>query len=76
MNAKLRINCFAAALLVGLFVQPALGSFHLMQIEQVIGGVNGDTSAQAIQLRMRAAGENFVSGPIVRSGCDRATPSC
>ncbi len=24
-----------------------------MQIEQIIGGVNGDTSAQAIQLRMR-----------------------
>ena len=37
-------------------------SFHLMQIEQVIGGVNGDTSAQAVQLRMRATGENFVTG--------------
>ncbi|PYL55902.1 MAG: hypothetical protein DMF30_11700 [Verrucomicrobia bacterium] len=33
-----------------------------MQIEQVIGSVNGDTTAQAIQLRMRAAGQNFVSG--------------
>jgi len=32
-----------------------------MQIEQVIGGVDGDTSAQAIQLRMRAAGQNLVS---------------
>jgi hypothetical protein len=32
-----------------------------MQIEQVIGGVNGDTSAQAIQLRMRSAGQNIVS---------------
>jgi hypothetical protein len=31
-----------------------------MQIEQVIGSVNGDTTAQAIQLRMRAAGQNFV----------------
>jgi hypothetical protein len=39
----------------------AYASFHIMQIEQVIGGVNGDTSAQAIQLRMRAAGQNFVS---------------
>ena len=28
-------------------------SFHLMQIEQVIGGVNGDVTLQAIQLRMR-----------------------
>jgi hypothetical protein len=33
-----------------------------MQIEQVIGSVDGDATAQAIQLRMRAAGENFVSG--------------
>ncbi|HYJ06656.1 MAG TPA: hypothetical protein VEX43_16090 [Chthoniobacterales bacterium] len=33
-----------------------------MQIEQVIGGVNGDTTAQAVQLRMRALGENFISG--------------
>ena len=33
-----------------------------MQIEQVIGGVCGDTSAQAIQLRMRAGLQNLVSG--------------
>ena len=39
---------------------PAFASFHLMQIEQVIGGVNGDTSRQAIQLRMRSPGQNFV----------------
>ena len=39
----------------------AFASFHIMQIEQVIGGVNGDTSAQAIQLRMRTLGQNFVS---------------
>src|SRR6185503_17580551 len=39
---------------------PAFASFHLVQIEQAIGGVNGDTSRQAIQLRMRAAGQQFV----------------
>ena len=32
-------------------------SSHFMQIEQVIGGVNGDTSAQAIQLRLRYPGD-------------------
>jgi hypothetical protein len=37
------------------------GAFHFMQIEQIIGGVNGDTTAQAIQLRMRSAGQNVVS---------------
>ncbi len=40
---------------------PAGATFHLMQIEQVIGGVNGDTTAQAIQLRMRTFKECFVS---------------
>ena len=38
----------------------AHASFHLMQVEQVIGGVNGDITAQAIQLRERSAGQNFV----------------
>ena len=39
---------------------PLQAAFHLMQIEQVIAGVEGDTSAQAIQLRMRFALQNFV----------------
>lgn len=38
----------------------AHASFHLMQIEQVIGGVNGDNTAQAVQLRMRSSGQNLV----------------
>jgi len=33
-----------------------------MQIEEAIGGVNGDATAQAIQLRMRQFGEYFVTG--------------
>lgn len=43
-----------------LFATAAHASFHIMQIEQVIGGVNGDGTAQAIQLRMRALGQNQV----------------
>ena len=43
------------------FVIPAAhASFHLMQVEQVIGGVDGDVTAQAIQLRMRAGGQRFL----------------
>jgi hypothetical protein len=42
-------------------------TFHLMQIEQVIGGVNGNQTRQAIQLRMRAAGQNLVSFSRVRA---------
>jgi hypothetical protein len=36
----------------------AAASFHVMQVEQIIGGVNGDPTAQAIQLRMRGPGQN------------------
>lgn len=39
----------------------AMASFHFMQIEQVVGGVNGDLSAQAIMIRTRSAGQNLVS---------------
>ena len=39
---------------------PVRATFHLMQIEQVIGGVGGDTTAQAIQLRLRSAIQNQV----------------
>ncbi len=41
---------------------PAPAAFHLMQIEQVIGGVNSDVTAQAIQLRMRFDFECSVTG--------------
>jgi hypothetical protein len=42
-------------------------AFHFMQIEQIIGGVNGDTTAQAIQLRMKSSGQNVVSNAAVRT---------
>lgn len=57
--ANLRVLAFVLMGFIGANVAHA--TFHLMQIEQVIGGVNGDASAQAIQLRMRSAGENLVS---------------
>src|SRR5215475_10539646 len=61
MNA--RFACGLITLLGVLATQStAYATFHEMQIEQVIGSVAGDTTAQAIQLRMRAAGQNFVSG--------------
>ena len=42
-------------------------TFHLMQIEQVIGGVQGDTTLQAIQLRMRIGGQEVVSKARLRA---------
>jgi hypothetical protein len=49
-----------ASFLAILVARPAAGAFHLMQIEQVIGGVDGNTGVQAIQLRMRQSTETQV----------------
>ena len=52
------------------FVWPgarAFATFHFMQIEQVTGGVGGDTTSQAIQLRMRAGGQNFLQQARLRA---------
>jgi hypothetical protein len=49
----------ATAMLGGASGSPA--TFHFMQIEQIIGGIAGDTGAQVVQLRMRAGGQNLVS---------------
>jgi hypothetical protein len=47
---------------VALGIAPsALASFHAMQIEQAIGGVDGDTAQQAIQLRMRSGSQGVLS---------------
>lgn len=56
---KVSLFLVVAALLVVL-VAPARASFHLMQIEQVIAGVDGDNTLQAIQLRMRSSFQNLV----------------
>lgn len=56
-----------AVVLCLLTADPADASFHLMQIEQVIGGVEGDTSAQAIQLRMRFPGDGTLPFARIRA---------
>ncbi|MCP4246713.1 MAG: hypothetical protein GY778_06660 [bacterium] len=67
MNAsQLARGAWIVGLTCVLAVQPAEASVHLMQIEQVIGGVDGDTSAQAIQLRMRSNFQNQLGGSRLR----------
>ncbi len=44
-----------------LTARPAGATFHLMQVEQVIGGVNGNTNIQGVQLRMRSSFQNLLS---------------
>jgi len=58
--------CVLAMGLIG-FAQEARANHHLMQIELVIGGVNGDTTAQAVQLRMRSFGQNVMSAGRLRA---------
>ena len=58
MRHRLAFFAPAAALLA--LPGTAFASFHLMQIEQVTGGVLGDQTQQAIQLRMRSAFQNNV----------------
>jgi hypothetical protein len=63
MKPRIRLTRIALVFLaLALLPRPALAAFHLMEIEQVIGGVGGDTSAQAIQLKMRTTGQNLLSG--------------
>jgi hypothetical protein len=63
MNQRLCLPTLTAFFVIALAAaQDSSASFHLMQIEQALGGVCGDTTSQAIQLRMRAGGQNLVSG--------------
>jgi hypothetical protein len=58
---------FTAAAFTLAAATQAHATFHLMQIEQVIGGVGGDTTAQAIQLRLRSNNQNLVSQARIRA---------
>src|SRR5262245_32570070 len=55
------------ALVAFLAARDCRASFHLTCIEQVIAGVNGDITAQAIQLRARAVGENLLMPARIRA---------
>ena len=58
---KLRSMFFIIAVLATLTAPSAHAVVHFMQIEQTIGGVDGDNTMQAIQLRMRSSFQNLTS---------------
>lgn len=62
-NRKSLFTVVLLSVFLALLAAPraALATFHFMQIEQVIGGVDGDPTAQAIQLRMRSPEQNLIS---------------
>jgi hypothetical protein len=53
-------------LALALAAAPLEASFHLMQIEQVIGGVCGSPRHQAIQLRLRLGDQNLIGQARIR----------
>ncbi len=57
-KSNLLLLMLAWALLAAASSSPAHASFHFMHVEQVVGGVNGNTSVQALQLRMRVNAQN------------------
>ncbi|NUM52385.1 MAG: hypothetical protein HUU46_01955 [Candidatus Hydrogenedentes bacterium] len=61
MSSSILRAALAAAIAL-VFAAPCFALHHLMQIETVVGSVNGDTEAQAIQLRMRSGTQNFLAG--------------
>lgn len=61
MNSPRMVVSVLITGIVSMNPQPVEASFHAMQIEQVIAGVNGDTTAQAIQLRMRFNNQNHLA---------------
>jgi hypothetical protein len=50
-----RYGC--ALVLLAVLARAARGDFKYMQIEEIIGALNGNAAAQAIQLRMRMVGQ-------------------
>ncbi len=60
-------RCGLISVVAGVALSPAaFASFHLMQIEQVMLSYDGDHTVQAIQLRLRAAGQNQVQFSRIR----------
>lgn len=55
-----RIACLLSIALLA-WPRPATATFHLVEINKVMAGYEGDATVQAVELRMLAAGENFVN---------------
>jgi len=45
---------------------PASAAFHLNEITKVMVGLNGNTTIQAVELKMLATGENLVTGVSIK----------
>ena len=46
---------------------PAHATFHLIEINKILTSYNGDTSIQAVEMRMLSGGQNLVSTGVMRT---------
>src|SRR5690349_15199851 len=71
MNTANTRNVLRLAAAAGLCAAaPALAqprTFHVIQMQMVIGGVNGDVTKQAIQMRMRSDFQNQFQNALIRA---------
>ena len=61
MRFAIHIRSLAPIVPLLLLAGPAQATFHFMEIEKIIGGVGGDPTAQAIQLKMRTLSQQFLA---------------
>ena len=64
--AYLTVVAVALMALVPLVVlrdSPAEAGFHLMRIDEVMAGANGDSRIQFVELKMLSLNQRFVGGP-------------
>lgn len=67
MKSQRPFQLLAAWVFTAFMTAASSAAVHLMQVEQIIGGVNGDATRQAVQLRMRGPGQIFLSFARVRA---------
>ena len=65
MYARIRFVPVLVAAGLAATALPAHATFHLMQVEQILAGVDGSTATQAIQLRMRTSFQTQVQNAVL-----------
>ncbi len=66
MNPRTAVLLLSTVPLLLLCALPASAAFHLNEITKVMVGLNGNTTIQAVELKMLAGGENLVTGVSVK----------
>jgi hypothetical protein len=66
MHSRPAVALSLLSLVALLYAPPAGAAFHLNEITTVMVGLNGNTTIQAVELKMLAGGENLVGGMSIK----------